>query len=299
MKLIDQTPYFNENGEISFMDRAKATMKFGAGWFKELEAQKSIMATFEKILDKNYTLLRNVVPPGLEARFPFILVGPTGVFVMATTPLLGMFRAKGDQWGTVVGSTYKPENPNLLVRTEKMARAIQVFLQRQGYNDLTSVEAVLLCADPAVTVDSLRPIIRVVMRDALERFAVSIAQTRIVLTPEDVHHIVKRILNPQSPAAVKAAEEAPAEQPAPAEEEADQDPYVPAFAMPGSENIQSGSLLQPEQEIVPEEALPASPHARRRPGVSRKQMLLLIIMFIFWCLIIAVFAYLVTRDLFL
>ncbi len=139
MKIIDQTPFYNnETGEISFLDRGKAIMKFGTGWIKEVEAQKEVIAVLGKVLDKNYTLLRNVTPPGLEASFPFILVGPTGVFVMYVTPLTGMFRAKGDQWGTISGNTFKNEKPNLLTRTERMARAIQVFLQRQGYSEITS-----------------------------------------------------------------------------------------------------------------------------------------------------------------
>ncbi len=153
-----------------------------------------------KALDKNYTLLCNVIPPGLDARIPLILVGPTGVYVMCVTPLIGMFRARGDQWGTISGNAFRPEKPNLLTRTERMARAIQVYLQRQGYSDLNGVEAVLLCSDPATHVDSMRPIIRVVMRDALERFAVSMAQGRIVMNPESAYDVVNRLLNPPVPA---------------------------------------------------------------------------------------------------
>ena len=54
MKIIDQTPFFKENGEISIVDRGKAIMQFGLGWFKDIEAQKTIIAVFEKVLDKNY-----------------------------------------------------------------------------------------------------------------------------------------------------------------------------------------------------------------------------------------------------
>ena len=79
MKIVDQTPFYKENGEISLIDRGKAIMQFGPGWFKQIEAQKSVIAVFKKNLDKNYTLLCNIIPPGLDARIPLILVGLTGV----------------------------------------------------------------------------------------------------------------------------------------------------------------------------------------------------------------------------
>ena len=213
MKIVDQTPFYKENGELSLIDRAKAILQFGPGWFKEIEAQKLVIAVLKKTLDKNYTLLCNIIPPGLDARIPLILVGPTGVYVMTVTPKIGMFRARGDQWGTVSGNAFRPENPNLLTLTEKMARAIQVYLQRHGYADLTNVEAALLCSDPATNVDSMRPIIRVIMRDSLERFAVSITQARIVLNPESAFDIVNRLLNPPPPPPSKPVE--PAEPAAP------------------------------------------------------------------------------------
>ena len=298
MKIIDQTPYYKENGELSLVDRIKAIMQFGPGWFKEIEAQKTIMAVFDKMLDKNFNLLRNVIPPGLDARIPFILVGPTGVYVMNVTPLVGMFRAKGDQWGTVTGSTYKPVKPNLLTRTDRMARAIQVFLQRQGYSEIATVEAILLCSDPSVTVDSLRPIIRVIMRDALERFAVSIAQARTQLSPETIHNIIERILNPVVSTPPQPAETDAAAGPIAVDAQAE-DPYVPAFALPGSQSTPTDMLIQPSQISGPGAVPAARLPTRPRKGITKKQWLFLIIMFVIWCLIIAVFAFLVTKDLFL
>ena len=212
MKIVDQTPFFNnETGEISLVDRGKAVMKFGLNWVADTQAQRSIMPVLENVLDKNFTLLRNVTLPGLDTSIPFILIGPPGVYLLYVTNLNGMLRAKGDQWGTISGNAFKPEKPNLLMRTERMARAIQVFLQRQKFGDLLTVEAVLLCANPGIHVDSLRPIVRVVMRDALERFATSVTQARVLLTPEAVHDIVNRLLAPPKPAAPAAPKPASAE----------------------------------------------------------------------------------------
>jgi len=257
MKIIDQTPFFNpETGELSLVDRGKAAMKYGLSWIDETKAQAALVPVLDNILDKNYTLLRNVTLPGLDTSIPFILIGPPGIYVLYVTNLNGMFRAKGDQWGTISGSTFKPEKPNLLTRTERMARAVQVYMQRQKYADLMlTVEAVLLCSNPGIHVDSLRPVVRVVMRDALERFAVSLSQARITLSPEMVHDIANRITNPPKPAAPAPA---PAPVPAPAgadmtaaeaaaaltaagispsqpKKDSFDDAHVPAFALPENE----------------------------------------------------------------
>ncbi len=227
MKIIEKTPFLSENGEISLVDRAKATLKYGPNWYAEVQAQQQILPVFSQALDRNYTLIRNLMPPGLGAMIPFILVGPPGVFVMYVTHLRGVYRAKGDEWGTISGSTFKAATPNLLKVTAHMARAVQVYLKRRGYEQ-ESVEAILLCADPGMHVDSQRPIARVVMRDALERFLLSLTQGRVVLTPERASRLVDQLLNPR-PAQT-------AEAPAQASQAAQEDPYVPAFALPESES---------------------------------------------------------------
>ncbi len=293
MKIIDQTPFFNnETGEISLLDRGKALMKYGARWIKEVEGQKQVITVLGKVLDRNYTLLRNVTPPVLEASFPFILVGPAGVFVMYVTPLTGMFRAKGDQWGTITGNIFKNEKPNLLTRTERMARAIQVFLQRQGYSAITSVDAILLCSDPSVHVDSIRPIIRVVMRDALERFAISIMQARVVLSPESVQDVIERILNPPKPAPPQPAKTLAVAGPETLASAQAEDPYVPAFALPESQ----APAWSNEPASLPIAGTEARSQVPRRKGLNKKQWAFLIVMLVIWCLLITAFLFLVIKD---
>ena len=312
MRIIDQTPFYKENGELSMLDRGKAVMQFGLDWLKEVEAQKSVLPVLDKVLDQNYTLLRNVTPPGLEARIPFILVGPTGIYVMYVTPLVGLFRAKGDQWGTISGNTFKPERPNLLIRTERMARAVQVFLRRQGFAEPSTVEAVLLCSDPSFNVDSLRPIIRVVMRDALEYFAASITQARRVLSPEAAHNIVDRIVNPSAPVPQAAAktEAPPAAAPAPvappsAEStvEPEKEPYVPAFALPGAEAVSPRDEMPvPESWFIDSEPESASeaesaPPTKKKSRLTRRQWIFLIGLFVIWCFIATLLTLLIIQDL--
>ena len=291
MKIVDQTPFYNGKDNLSLIDRVKAFFDFGPGWFKQVEAQKLVIAVLKKNLDKNYTLLVNVTPPGLEARIPLILVGPTGIYVMSVTPKIGTFRARGDQWGTVSGNSLRPDNPNLLVLTEKMARAIQIYIQRQGYADLNNVEAVLLCSDPAMNVDSMRPIIRVIMRDALERFVVSVTQARIVLTPESAYDIVNRLLTPPAPPPSNPAE-TPAPEPAPATSAQPAEPSVPAYAV-----TPPPAPASPFPSTAPEAPAPPAPRPRARSRLTPKQILILVIMLVVWCVIIVVFAFLIARNM--
>lgn len=198
MRIIDKTPYQSESGKINLLDQLKATLKYGADWLEEINAQKTVIAHLENALDNSYTLLRNVTLAGLGATIPLILVGPSGIYVMYTTALQGMYRAKGDTWGTLVGYKFKQASINLLIRTAQMGRAVQVYLERQGYISLTPIESVLLATKPGLHVDSIRPIVRVVLSDALERFAASIAQAHVVFSAEAVHDILNRITNSRS-----------------------------------------------------------------------------------------------------
>jgi len=327
MKIIDQTPFFNhDTGEISIVDRSKAIIKYGAGWVKEVEAQEQVISVLEKILDRNYTLLRNVTPPALEASFPLILVGPAGVYVMYVSPLTGMFRAKGDQWGTISGSTYKNEKINLLTRTELMARAIQVYLQRHGFSEIINIEGVLLFSDPSVHVDSVRPIIRVVMRDALERFAISLMQARVVLSTESTQNIIVRIVKSPEPTETQPVEHPAATSPEPVITAQAEESYVPGFSTPEPPaQTEKPSVpvfaipetpTQVEKPYVPGFILPESTDsigsdesasrstpeiqplstAPSRKGLKKSQWGLLIAMFVIWCLLISIFLFLVVKD---
>jgi hypothetical protein len=293
MKIIDQTPFYNkETGDISILDRVKGVMKFGATWQKEVEAQKHIITVLANVLDNNFTLLRNVIPPHLETSFPFILIGPPGVFVMYVTPLIGMFRARGDQWGTISGNAFKNEKPNLLTRTERMARAIHSFLQRQGYTTLSNVDGILLCSDPSVNVDSIRPIIRVVMCDALERFAISLTQARVVLNLESIQDITSRILNPPKPAPPQPIETPSVSDPqVPMSTQVD-DSFSPAFSFSNQQTPVSTNETPPLP--VPDVQIP--PRVPQLKALNKKQWIFLLILFLLWCLLISIFLFLVISD---
>lgn len=212
MKLIDHTPFQNYKGEIALLDRLKGTLKYGPSWYPELQAQKTVVQLLDRVLARGFILLRNCTLPGSEITIPLILIGPPGIIVAYVTHLRGTYLAKGDSWRVMRGNTFQPAAVNLLTRVEGFARALKVFLERQGAKRALSVEAVLLAADPGLYVDSQRSTVRIVMSDALERWATGLLQSPPLLSPEHVEQVAERIANPRpSRRSAAPASQAPAQ----------------------------------------------------------------------------------------
>ncbi|MCX7609079.1 MAG: hypothetical protein N2049_07675 [Anaerolineales bacterium] len=302
MKIINKTPFYNEKGEISVVDRAKAMLQFGKSWVDEVEAQNAILPLFEKSLGAHFVLLRNVELPEVGIVLPFLLVGPPGVFMIYVTAIKGTYRAKGDEWGIISGGAFKPLKPNLLTRVDQMGRAVQRYLERKGHPEVAPVESVLLCADPAVHVDSQRPIVRIVMRDAVERFLTTLSQAPSVLDRKSIQEIVELITNPpveaEPPAAVEADQEAFSKV-----QEADLEEGTDIYPR-GPETELAASVVRPAsaQDIQARAEMPTVPPfavrpRRKRPVLTTKQWLFLGAMFLFWCLLIGAFLFLIVQDM--
>ena len=209
MKLIDQTPLQDDKGEIGIIQRVQGTLKYGLNWYPELEAQKYALALLERGLGKGYTIIRNVTLGASGIVIPLAIVGPAGIYVAYVTHLRGAYQAKGDSWGTMSGQSFKPAAVNLLTRTERFGRALQAFIERQGVKLPQPVEPILMTANPGMHVQSLRPIVRVVMVDALERWAVSLSNAAPLFTVESAYELADRIINPRPPKESNEADTVP------------------------------------------------------------------------------------------
>ena len=214
MKLIDQTPLLNEKGEIGILQRIQGTLQHGFDWYPELEAQKTALAHLSRVLGKSYTIIRNQTLGASGITIPLTVVGPAGIYATYVTHLRGTFQARRDEWGQSYGINYKPSAVNLLTRTHRMARALQAFIERQGVKLPKPVEPVLLAANPGMHVESMQPIVRVIMVDALERWGSSLEGAAPVFTVETAYELADRIVNPRPP----KKDEPPASVSAPADE---------------------------------------------------------------------------------
>jgi hypothetical protein len=178
-----------------------------------MKGQEEVIGILEKTLDNKYILARNPILPGAQdVRLPLVLSGPPGVFLLNVTNMRGMFRAKGEEWGTISGDHFKPLKPNMISLTARYCQGLQKFLERQGVMNMLTAEPILLATNPGMHVDTIRPLVRVVMSDALERFAVSISQARALQSPEDAQLIIDRLITPKAITKEAPAPVVPAEQ---------------------------------------------------------------------------------------
>ena len=211
MRIIDKTPLTNEDGSISLFNRIKGTLQYGFSWYPDLQAQQKAIDVIDKQLGKKFTLIRNHTLENSKITIPVILVGTPGIQVILVTHVQGSFRAKTDAWGTVSGGNFKDAAINLLKRTNQLGKALEIYLKRKNLQTSKEVEPILLSVNPALHVSSVRPIVRIVLSDAVERFASSLAQEPPIMSVEDVHEIAEEIVNPRPPKA-KVPESQSAEQ---------------------------------------------------------------------------------------
>jgi hypothetical protein len=277
MKVIDKTPYLNKNGTIGPLERIQGTFALGTNWYADMKGQAEVIAALEKYLDNKYVLLCNPILPGSQdVRLPLVLSGPPGVFLLNVTSIRGMFRAKGEEWGTISGDHFKPLRPNLVMLTARFSQGLQKFLERQGIMNMLTVEPILLSTNPGMHVDTVRPLVRVVMSDALERFAVSVRDARALQSGEDAQLIIDRIITPkvikkEAPAPVVPAEQrqTPMYDPNDRFKEAEQAPADGS----GPFDLSYGDEANPEAgQAIGESAAPAAqPAPKPMPKPAKKK----------------------------
>ena len=234
MKVIDKTPHQDEKGDFTMVERIKGMLEFGLSWPSEIEAQKPVVTQLDRVLEKGYTLLRNLELEHSKIIVPLILVGPAGVFVIHVMPEKGFFEADGDQWNIVQGERRTPAASNPMSRIARLARALQVYLNRQGVVLPGMIEPVLIAASAAVQIEVNRPLVRVVLSDGIKQFGASLLQTRPLLNSEAVYDVVDHLVNPRSKSTAAAPQAgAPGASAAPAASAVQEPASAPAPATLG------------------------------------------------------------------
>lgn len=194
MIIIDKTPHRSENGAISPIGLIQGTLKYGLTWQNRLKAQDAVIAILEKQLDSNFALLRNVTLPNTDIMLPMVLIGPPGISLINVLHERGVYKARDDQWGTMIGDRFVPARVNQLNRTTTFGRVLQVYLDRQGFKGQVVVDSILMAADPGMQIESTRPSARVVMSDAIERFSASLGHARQMIDARLGKEVVRALL---------------------------------------------------------------------------------------------------------
>lgn len=190
MKLIDHRETDDGSANASRLDNVLSTLGIGREADQDSQAQDWIIDTLGDILDNNYVMLRGVSLEGLEVLIPLILVGPPGIRVIFPSPQRGLFRVKGDSWEQLDErqQQYKPMLPNMIARTAMMSKAVATYLKSKDYPSI-EIEPVLVFTDPGTYVETVRPDVRVVMADGLERFCVGLLQNSSQLERESIQRV--------------------------------------------------------------------------------------------------------------
>jgi len=315
MKIIDKTPLVNENGELGLSQRVQGMLKFGFNWPTELVAQKAIVTFLDRQLEKGFTLVRNITLGASGITVPMILLGPAGIYVIHVTYLRGRYEARGNAWNEESGTTFKPAPVNLIQQTARMAVALKAFIERQGLKLPVPIEPVLIAANPGLHVESVKPVVRVLMIDGIKSFVTGLSSAGRVLSAEAVHEYTERIVNPRP--VKKGTAGAPSAMPRPAwEEEKTQPPpgqasraraifdaseeakpFNPAdfdFAMVDEDAVDVDPLALSQTDTNTAESLPAPAAGRKRVlGMTPGQLGIVAALGVVFLVVVAVFVYLV------
>jgi hypothetical protein len=153
-----------------------------------------IIDALRKVLDQRFVMLCNVSLEGLDTPIPLILVGPLGIWVIFASDAKGIYRAREKTWESLDNrmKDYRAAKPNLVLHAALMAKEVENSLSGKDITPPT-IEPVLFFSNPGLHVDSTHPAARIVMADALERFAASIVQGRASLDDNTIQKIVNAL----------------------------------------------------------------------------------------------------------
>ena len=169
----------------------------GGGETQEQKAREVIMPRIERVLNDDYVMMLDYPIPGLGLSIPMILVGPPGVRVIFPSALKGVYRAKEDMWLEMHDRKrhFEPAKENLVEKATRFGQAVAKYLESRAI-DNPAVEPVLVFSEPTIHVDTARPSVRVVIREAIEKYALSLTQAPAVLNGERIYNIITMITRP-------------------------------------------------------------------------------------------------------
>jgi len=200
MKVIDLAVQKQKKVDTGIASKVRKLLPSASDKSDE-KANSVAIKVLERILDNQYILLKNVSLPGVDIPIPMLLIGPPGMWVINAISAKGVYKATEDTWEMMDERfrRYRMARPNQLKRTLYMSNAVSEMLASRELN-AGHLESALFLTDPGIHVDMARPIVRIVLVDALERFAVNLLQARAVMDKAGVHQISRAIAGEGHPA---------------------------------------------------------------------------------------------------
>lgn len=292
MKRIECSPFRDEEGRISLEQRVRGTLQNGLSWYAEMQAIDTAVRKLSKSLGDEHVALTSVPIPDTALVVPLLVLSPQGVRAFLTTSVQGVFRAKGDEWLKFGGGTsrrFTQAKPNLQWKILEMAQSTLTYLRGIGFG-LPEVEAVLIFTNPRTHVETSNTPARIVLADAIERFAASILQFQPIMDRDDIRDLSQAFLHPEEFKGEHDATVEPEPQPATPR------PAGP-IDLPEPSRVDSQALIQGETgALSPRQQRSLSQIKPKRFPFTRRQWILLGVMALLDILVIGIFAILVLSD---
>jgi hypothetical protein len=158
---------------------------------KEPKAEIIVIDELEKVLDNKFFMLCNTELDGLEVPVPLILIGYPGIWVIYPSSFRGMCRAEENNWEIMDERSrrYRPGKPNLLQVTNSMSKAVEEHLTDHVIN-IPPIEPLLIFTNPGVHVEASHSSVRIILSDAVRRFAINLIQGENVLSSSQIQQLV-------------------------------------------------------------------------------------------------------------
>jgi hypothetical protein len=195
LNLINFTPFVADDGTITPINRLIGTIQNGQAWMKEIQAQEMVVSLLKKLLSDRFTLIRNFTLPNEEVSIPILLVSGGGVWVISVSDATGIFKTQGKELLEIDSKNqdFIPAKANLVMRTLLLSRAFEDFLKKHKVV-VPPLESVLIFTNPGVDVTTTGDTgIRVLLSDALSRFATSLMTTPVRVEVGTTKRIVELI----------------------------------------------------------------------------------------------------------
>jgi hypothetical protein len=158
----------------------------------QIRARDLVINAGKKILSSNFCLLCNLSLDEIEHPIPFTLVGPTGIWLLNTSSLTGIYRAAQQNWEVFdqKRKSYRATSPNLIQETLIMGVALQATLTEWNLA-YPQIEHVLFLIKPGVHVERSDPALKIILVDGIDRYFASLIHRDLVLEKASVERIVE------------------------------------------------------------------------------------------------------------
>lgn len=161
----------------------------------DVSALAGLSSALDRLLDDHYVLYKNLSIKDAQIEIPAILIGPTGMVVFFPSEAGGVFRNQGETWEKLKsrGQRYAPAHPNPLSLAREMASALAGYLDKQQL-ECRNLEPVVFFSNPEIHVDSIRPAVKLIMPDSLERYIAGVLNGKLVYDRASIRRILNALM---------------------------------------------------------------------------------------------------------